>query len=85
MSREDKVKTLLCPASIMAAKLVNKYIGLMFKARDRMDEGLDPSLLTFPPQVTGLQSDLDQSSLSNISEGDWVTYPSGSESESDED
>ena len=33
LSREDKVKTLLCPASNIAAKLVNKFTGLKGKNR----------------------------------------------------
>ena len=36
MSKENKVSTLLCPATPRAAKLVNKYIGLLFKLRDQI-------------------------------------------------
>ena len=39
MSRKDKISTMLCPTSIKASKLINKYIDILFKARNLMDEG----------------------------------------------
>ena len=84
LSREEKVRTMLCPASNIAAKLINKFIGIMFKSRDRIEEGLHASLLTFPPQVLEYSPpDLNLSNLSNISEGDIVEYVSESETDSE--
>ena len=74
LSREDKVKTLLCPATNIAAKSVNKFIGLMFKAREKIDNGADPAQLTFPPQV--VLQDIDESDADSDTEGE---YYSGSE------
>ena len=56
----------------------------MFKSRDKIEEGLHTSLLTFPPQIFNYQQpDLDFSKLSDISEGDMVGYISDSENETD--
>ena len=46
MSKEDQIKTMLCPTSPQAAKLVNKFIGIMFKARENIDKGVN--ILTYP-------------------------------------
>ena len=69
LSREDKVKTLLCPATNIAAKSINKFIGLMFKAREKIDEGADPAQLTFPPQV--FLQDFDESDTDSEEEGGY--------------
>ena len=76
LSREDKVKTLLCPASNIAAKLVNKFTGLMFKAREKIDEGADPAQLTFPPQL--VLQDIDESDADSDVEDEYDSA-SGSE------
>jgi hypothetical protein len=78
MSREDKVKTMLCPVSVMAAKLINKFIGLMFKARDKIEDGFHPSVLTFPPSVkTYCPPDVDLSISDSLSDIDFdETYRS---------
>ena len=76
LSREDKVKTLLCPATNIAAKSINKFIGLMFKAREKIDEGADPAHLTFPPQV--FLQDSDESDTDSDVEGEYDSA-SGSE------
>ena len=76
LSREDKVKTLLCPASNIAVKLVNKFTSLMFKAREKIDEGADPAQLTFPPQV--FLHDCDESDTDSEVEGEYDSA-SGSE------
>ena len=47
----DQIKVMLCPTTPQAAKLVNKYISIMFKARKNIDNGDHISNLTFPPQV----------------------------------
>jgi hypothetical protein len=44
MTREAKIRTLLCPATARAAKLVNKYICLMFELRDQIEEARNPTV-----------------------------------------
>ena len=39
MSRQHKILTIICPTNTKAAKLVNKYIDILFKARNQIDEG----------------------------------------------
>ena len=69
LNLEDKVKTLLCPVNTLAAKLVNKYIKIIFNARAKLDEGHPLSSLTFPPMITSLESQEDSSS-SNSEDSD---------------
>ena len=40
MSNEEKLKRILCPNSTAALKVVNKFIRIMFIARDKLSEGL---------------------------------------------
>ena len=40
LSKEHQAATLLCPTSVVTAKLVNRYIQLIFKVRKSLDEGL---------------------------------------------
>jgi hypothetical protein len=51
MNPTDQVKTMLCPTTPKATKLINKYIAIMLKARDNIDSGDHVSNLTFPPHV----------------------------------
>jgi hypothetical protein len=82
LNREQKVLTMLCPATNVAAKLINKYIYIMFKGRDKIEEGLHPTLLTFPPQVLDYCPPLSETSFSsNISESSVVGHLSSSDSE----
>ena len=46
MSELDLVKTMLCPVSPQTAKLADKYIGIMFKARDEIDS--DATMTEYP-------------------------------------
>ena len=46
LSEENQIKTMLCPSSPQAAKLVNKFIGIMFRARENIDKGIN--LLLYP-------------------------------------
>ena len=39
LSIEQKIISLLCPAVTKTAKIFNKFIGIIFKARDRIDKG----------------------------------------------
>ena len=75
----QQVQSMLCPTTTKAAKLVNKYIYIMFKARENIDQGEHISNLTFPPHVTDFQysdGSLDESYLS-------ITSSSNCSSESD--
>ena len=44
MSESDLVRTILCPATRQVAKLVDKFIGIMFKGRADIDLGNDPCI-----------------------------------------
>ena len=39
LSKIDTLKTLLCPTTPQAGKVVNKFIGIMFRARSDVDSG----------------------------------------------
>ena len=41
MNELDQLKFLLCPTTPQAGKLVNKFIGIMFRARSDIDSGKD--------------------------------------------
>ena len=43
---EQKIVSLLCPAKTKPAKLFNKFIGIIFSARNRIDNG-EPMDLAF--------------------------------------
>ena len=36
----QKAATLLCPTSVLTAKLSNKYISILFNIRKKLDEGV---------------------------------------------
>ena len=40
-----KISKVLCPTSVQAAKLVNKYISIMETSRSKIDEGTPPNYL----------------------------------------
>ena len=49
MSSLEKLKSILCPKSSAAAKTINKFIRIMFLARDNIVEGiLDTKYATLP-------------------------------------
>ena len=56
MTELDFVKTILCPVRPQTAKICDKYIGLMFKARDEIDSGAVsmnyPTFLTLSKNMT---------------------------------
>ena len=83
MNPTDQVKTMLCPTTPKATKLINKYIAIMLKARDNIDSGDHVSNLTFPPHAVNyvcpaLSLDDSQSTVSSSS-----SFASESELESD--
>ena len=63
---------MLCPTTASAAKLVNKYIDILFKSRKCIDSGEHISCLTFPPTTEQLGSaDLNISTVSD-SDGSYI-------------
>ena len=48
MSDENRLKFILCPTSEVATKLVNKFIRIMFNARDKITEGVDIERMCYP-------------------------------------
>ena len=66
MSESDKVATILCPTSAKAAKITNKFVSILFNARERIDLGEHSSNLTFPPNIDSYtDGDLNISDCSN--------------------
>ena len=47
LNRKQLTATLLCPTSVVTAKLVNKYIQLLFNVRRLLDEGVPAFNLGF--------------------------------------
>ena len=43
LSEEDKFRVILCPTSEISTKVINKYIRIMFNARDNLDNGVTKS------------------------------------------
>jgi hypothetical protein len=71
----DQVKSLLCPTSAEICRLVNKYIKIIFKGRDKLDDGASPSSLTFLPSIImdGTDSESDGSLSDSESSTDCDT------------
>ena len=62
MSTTDKLKTILCPSTTAAVKVVNKFIRIMFLARDRLSEGLSMTELSYqslPANIYPCTTDFD--------------------------
>ena len=71
LTDNDKISTILCPTMVTSAKLVNKYINILFKARKSIDSGEHISSLTFPPSIEQLfNDDLNLSNDSDLSISD---------------
>ena len=67
---DEKLKYILCPTSEIMCKVVNKFIRIMFNARDNIDEGIETSCYpTYTPPFTFLNcTSFDQ--FSDCDEGD---------------
>ena len=85
LSNEQKIKYILCPTSEIMTKIVNKFIRIMFNARDKIDEGFDISKTCYPtytPPFTFLNCvNFDQ--FSDSDEGEASFSSSGSISSED--
>ena len=58
LSSDDKLKTILCPRSTAAAKVINKFIRIMFLARDNISEGIESnSYQTMPVNICPFEGD----------------------------
>ena len=77
LSDQDKLLTILCPATPAAVKVSNKFIAILFSNRKRLDEGTPLNNLTFPPQV-----DFNLENLSDLSEGSEASLSDFSEIDS---
>ena len=63
LTREQLARVILCPATIEHAKLSNKYINILCRLRELMDEGVPSDQLGFrPPSNT---ADVDNFSMSS--------------------
>ena len=71
LSNENKLSTILCPTSAQATKLANKYIDILFKARNHIDNGEHISNPTFPPNLEYFtEDDLNVSSSTDCTASD---------------
>ena len=71
MSSTNQLKTILCPTSTAATKIVNKFIRIMFLARDNIEEGStieDLSYPTMPVNTCTPQNYTDYDNFSDIDE-----------------
>ena len=48
LSDDQKLKFILCPTSEIATKVVNKFIRIMFNARDNIDDGINLADICYP-------------------------------------
>ena len=79
LSEEDKFRVILCPTSELSTKVVNKYIRIMFNARDNIDDGVDITQSCYPtytPPFTLIDNTFDQ--FSDIDEGEASYSSTGS-------
>ena len=74
-SEDQQLKYIICPTSEIVTKLVNKFIRIMFNARDNIDNGIDISANCYPtytPPFTSYEfehfSDTDEGETSFCSE-----------------
>lgn len=84
-SPDEQVKIMLCPSSAQATKLVNKYIHILMKARENIDNGDHITNLTFPPNIQNYQhldDTLDESFLSSSTTSNNLSSESSTESDS---
>ena len=73
MSKSNQLKTMLCPTSSAATKVVNKFIRIMFLARDYIDDENNIDDLTYPTMPVNICS-TDYDNFSDIDE--WEDFES---------
>ena len=58
LSSDDKLKIILCPKSSAAVKIVNKFIRIMFLARDKISDDVDLNeYSTMPVNIRPFEGD----------------------------
>ena len=82
MSDEDKLKTILCPSSTEAAKTVNKYIGILMMARDKLESGYNIDSLTYPTRPLNCSSNCTE--YENLSDTEYFEEILSCSSDSDD-
>ena len=65
LSNLDKAKVILCPKTPQAAKLANKFIGLMYKAHEALD--LIETLVEYPTWEPGTTTPF----VNNVEDADF--------------
>ena len=71
MSSSDQLKTILCPTSTAVTKIVNKFIRIMFLARDNLEEGYNIEEMSYPTMPVNYDNDFtDYDNFSDIDEWD---------------
>ena len=73
MSNSNQLKTILCPTSSGATKIINKFIRIMFLARDHITDGNNAEDLTYPTMPVNIDS-TDYDNFSDIDE--WEDFDS---------
>ena len=48
LSKENQFKTVLCPTQPAAVKVINQFLRILFLARDKLLEGSDITMLSYP-------------------------------------
>ena len=79
MSSTNQLKTILWPTSTAATKIINKFIRIMFLARDSIEEGNNLDEMSYPTMPVNYDfvdldnlCDLDEWDLySNLSNNDY--------------
>ena len=67
----------MCPSTPQIAKTTNKYIRIMEKARENIDNGEHISTMTFPPQVFDYVDCVSENESESDSDND-ISYHSAS-------
>ena len=74
LSKENQFKTILCPTKPAAAKVTNQYLRIIFLARDKLLDGTNIEMLSYPTlPVNECQCNFDL--LSDV-EDEWETFDS---------
>ena len=74
LSKENQFKTILCPNKPAAAKVTNPYLRILFLARDKLLDGSNIDMLSYPTlPVNECQCNFDL--LSDV-EDEWESFDS---------
>ena len=74
LSKENQFKTILCPTKPAAAKVTNQYLRILFLARDKLLDGSNIDMLSYPTlPVNECQCNFDL--LSDV-EDEWESFDS---------